>query len=109
MTIVKDRVQRGATWLDQIIPGWREKIDLKNLNIDSGYYCVLGQLGRNLDWLEGYRNTYQIFLKKYLRLERWNQDDQQLRKWVIDHGFLPDPKLDDVDELNKCWERIITK
>lgn len=42
---VYDRVQRGAAWLDEKIPGWEQQIDLDLLDVGSVENCILGQLG----------------------------------------------------------------
>lgn len=35
---------RGAALLDERMPGWYKRIDLRSLNLASEYNCVLGQL-----------------------------------------------------------------
>lgn len=39
-----ERVRKGAALLDDVAPGWREKIDLSTLDIGDYQQCVLGQL-----------------------------------------------------------------
>jgi hypothetical protein len=41
----EDAFYRGVAKLDDEIPNWWEKIDLKTFDIESSTYCVLGQLG----------------------------------------------------------------
>lgn len=41
---ITERVARGASHLDSLMPGWRDKIDVLELNIESTRRCVLGQL-----------------------------------------------------------------
>ena len=41
---VKERVQRGAEYLDDVDPGWHRRIDPDVLELESGRRCVLGQL-----------------------------------------------------------------
>jgi hypothetical protein len=43
-TTISERVQAGATWLDQHRPGWVADIDLDRLLLSSPCRCVLGQL-----------------------------------------------------------------
>lgn len=38
------RAGRGAAYLDDVDPGWHERIDLDDLALASGTSCVLGQL-----------------------------------------------------------------
>lgn len=35
---------RGAKLLDRIQPDWFKRINLRELNLDSGKYCIIGQL-----------------------------------------------------------------
>lgn len=38
-----EEIARGAALLDQIAPGWEEKIRTQDLNLASSHGCVLGQ------------------------------------------------------------------
>lgn len=40
----RERVGRGALYLDDVAPGWVEQIDVYSLNLADGDACVLGQL-----------------------------------------------------------------
>lgn len=44
MNTVKERVERGAAWLDTKYPGWHTKIDLSILDMGNCNMCVLGQV-----------------------------------------------------------------
>ena len=37
------RVLRGAEWMDEMCPGWENKVDLGRLKIHSNCHCVVGQ------------------------------------------------------------------
>ena len=39
-----EQVKAGANWLDQVHPGWDEKVNLETLDINSCKDCVIGQL-----------------------------------------------------------------
>jgi hypothetical protein len=39
-----ERIARGAAFLDEKQPGWRERIDLGELDLNSSECCILGQL-----------------------------------------------------------------
>jgi len=41
---VQERVEAGASFLDEVHPGWDEKIDLAHLDMSHSYRCILGQL-----------------------------------------------------------------
>lgn len=40
----RERVARGAEFLDEHRPGWRSEINLADLDLESTCGCVLGQL-----------------------------------------------------------------
>lgn len=42
--MIKERVARGAGWLDQRYPDWWNKIDLGTLEVSNCHMCVLGQV-----------------------------------------------------------------
>jgi len=48
------RVARGVALLDERLPGWRDRIDLKKLRLDNACFCVLGQLYAGTTTLYGY-------------------------------------------------------
>lgn len=41
---VRERVGRGAAYLDDADPGWYRRVDPQTLSLSSGRHCVLGQL-----------------------------------------------------------------
>lgn len=41
---VRERVARGAAYLDDIDPEWYRRVDAETLELDDGRHCVLGQL-----------------------------------------------------------------
>lgn len=46
-TEIRDHVDAGFALLNDSQPGWQSKVDLDDLNIDSTFRCVLGQLYGN--------------------------------------------------------------
>ena len=40
----RERVKRGADFLDDADPGWHRRVDIGELELGSGTHCVLGQL-----------------------------------------------------------------
>lgn len=44
--LVSERVARGAAWLDQTKPGWRDSIEFASLEMKSGCRCICGQVFR---------------------------------------------------------------
>jgi hypothetical protein len=41
---VRERVRRGAEYLDDMDPGWHRRVDADTLGLEDGQHCVLGQL-----------------------------------------------------------------
>jgi hypothetical protein len=41
--VIKERVRNGMAFLDERMPGWRERIDIDTLNIESCTSCALAQ------------------------------------------------------------------
>lgn len=37
------RVKAGCLWMDKMLPGWEDKINLDELDLQSPHKCVLGQ------------------------------------------------------------------
>jgi hypothetical protein len=41
---VQERVARGARWLDEVSPWWRDAMALRTFDLANGCRCVLGQV-----------------------------------------------------------------
>jgi hypothetical protein len=41
---VRERVRRGADYLDSVDPDWYRRVDSETLELEDGRHCVLGQL-----------------------------------------------------------------
>ena len=41
---VEERVQNGICFLDERVPGWRERIDLDTLDVTDAQNCIVCQL-----------------------------------------------------------------
>jgi hypothetical protein len=39
-----ERVQRGAKWLDEVAPGWEQRVNVQTLVLSSPYDCICGQI-----------------------------------------------------------------
>ncbi len=42
------RVKKGARFLDQLRPGWANKIKITKLDMSDSYLCVMGQIDESL-------------------------------------------------------------
>ena len=90
MTTIKDRVTKGRELLDEQMPNWCDSVDLEELNLDSPWKCVLGQVygkprednqpqwgGNNSGFNKGRK-----ILFKFLR-----NDYDDMSRFTFDHGF----------------------
>lgn len=44
MSTISERVARGAAWLDDVRPGWRDQVSLTTLTLANSRLCILGQV-----------------------------------------------------------------
>lgn len=75
MATVEDRVASGVYMLDIFSPGWRQKIDLANLDITSCRDCVLGQI----------YGSYETGMR---RLGLWWDEDDKQPAEIVNPGML---------------------
>lgn len=66
--VICERVRRGMKLLDEHMPGWKDKLNVQQLDMSSSYACVLGQLYKSL--LNG---------RQALKLSQWVD--------VVNNGF----------------------
>src|SRR5690554_6898255 len=46
-TTLSQRVAKGVAWLDQLMPGWHNKVHLSVLDANSPDHCIAGQVFRD--------------------------------------------------------------
>lgn len=80
----KTRVKRGVAYLDGLLPGWRENIEVLDLDLRSCTQCILGQVLTN------------FFMA--LRLLGLNQYQAQ----SMGFNIIDDPQTDFII-LTECW------
>lgn len=95
---IRERVERGAAWLDETKPGWRSLIDQFTLDLDDAEYCVLGQVFANDADSDQSGYGYVLAL-----LESQQGTMSEAVRWSIDHGF------DEVGfaDLTTAWLRYL--
>jgi len=105
MNDVQERVARGAAWLDENRPGWRDAISLQELDMRSGCDCVLGQVYAT-DAIDG--DGYHYVLRKLIGSEIHYA-------WAAERGFTlvysEERELTwlfDWNELEEEWRRVIS-
>lgn len=104
----KECVERGASLLDQQLPGWASMIDVSTLELSSSCNCVAGQLGKHIlvDWDEDYRDVYNLAIEK---LGVDNYDETNEADAATSHGFECDHYLSAYSLLQKNWIEQINK
>lgn len=115
-------VAAGAAWLDQHLPGWRERVDPQRLDMSCGIYLradpnQCGCLAAQLDLLASHGNlgSYGNFVlanagarapEDLAEAEAIYLGDAA-QQWAVEHGLdLPDPLGDDHgpwDALTAAW------
>lgn len=89
-------VQNGVQLLDEIEPGWYEKIDVGKLNLGDTYNCVLGQLET----------------KKTTRFDRYSRKLNRIGGDVKEHpskyGFTTQGNML-MSNLTRAWARVISE
>lgn len=89
---IPDRVQRGAAYLDDIAPGWPDRIDTLKLDIGSPCRCILGQL-------------YGDYFDAPLVTDAWAEDTED--DPTYDRGFCGTHS--EHDALTIAWRQLITE
>lgn len=102
----RERVERGAAWLNRTKPGWRDLIDLDTLNLAYGDSCVLGQVfADEADESDGMVSDGFDYAIEYLA-------PAQGTNWASGHGF--DQSIDftagaslNYAPLTDAWKRYL--
>jgi hypothetical protein len=89
---VRERVERGAAWLDEVKPEWRTLIDAEILRMYSPQFCVLGQVFSVEAHEAGLSNGYSY---------AFHVAPEVSARWVIDHGF--ESSGEDYSTLRAAW------
>jgi hypothetical protein len=92
---IKTRVQHGAQYLDEILPGWADTIDLDGLDLESACDCVLGQL------------AIDIVPNLTLRSTPYTQARSHLGIGVDDAVALGFNTYGDYGYLTRMWRNLI--
>jgi hypothetical protein len=94
---IADRVAAGVTMLDEVYPGWRDRIDVSALEMSDPYDCVMGQLTGSYDaWARDNEvPTDQAYHWGLYEPTRWDE--------------LPSANIyDQYDALTRAWRQYLT-
>lgn len=74
---LQDNVKCGALYLDNLMPGWQNKINLTDLRMQHSDCCIVGQLELDLDYCSevlGFYppETYDYIVDYSARQKNWN-------------------------------------
>jgi hypothetical protein len=94
------RVEAGAAWLDENMPGWVDVIDLDTLDLASGCSCVLGQLAADVQQGAGY-GAFRGREAKHLGLPYLTSFEAERLGFVNSKN--------EYDELNELWTALISR
>jgi hypothetical protein len=89
---VRERVERGAAWLDEVKPEWRTLIDAEGLQMYSPQFCVLGQVFS----VEAYEQKTGTGYAHAFTLS-----GAGAATWAINHGF--ESGGEDYSTLRAAW------
>lgn len=82
---LRTRVDRGAKFLDKVMPFWYEKINTNTLNMHSNTHCIIGQLSGDYGF-----GLYEYFEKAdpipVVEDPNLTQESNLLR-FSVGHGF----------------------
>lgn len=109
-------IERGATWLDEVSPGWEFKIDFAALEMRQACQCILGQVFKNeevwVDYIEYAPVTAGYDFGIVLGTGDEGMDSYDRHRWAVNHGFNVDNGLTAYGEcgfaqLEKEWTEFV--
>lgn len=98
---IRERVERGAAWLDSVKPEWRSVINLDTFDIADVAYCVVGQVFRAEAIAEGHSDGYDYVYEHYVL--------PGSGPWMTNRGFdASDFTPGAYSDLQTAWQRYLT-
>lgn len=105
-TPAQGAVACGVTFLDDIMPDWRAKVDLEILDLSDPQVCILGQVF-NSDTQEVSPWTRGTWALADWLAENSYVEDEMTDSPVIMFGFEHDIYVQSYDELEAEWRKVI--
>ncbi len=98
----QEDVDRGMAWLDELIPKWLDRIDLKTLDFSSCFNCVAGQVfAVNLSRTNGYDHVKSTYFR--------NSVEETARHGFSEYRSESHDALAVYEVLEVLWVKAITK
>jgi hypothetical protein len=103
---IKERIEKGASVLDEKIPTWIDKQDLLWLNLMSPCMCVLGQAEEIGEYWETLSKLFP------------GKTEEELNTLAYEHGFniqlptcrdLSEKEYQDYTDLTNAWKIFIAE
>ncbi len=66
-----DRIDKGIALLDENVRGWRDKINLRTLDLGSAKQCILGQACADLATEAGFPTGFEYGYRALLENSPW--------------------------------------
>lgn len=106
MTYEQDDIARGAELLDKVRPGWELQLDLGELDVNSCFRCVLGQvfapLVLSLAQVGTQTNGYDLGIMMLCG----DDGGADIAEWARDHGFAA-RRFEGYKELTEGWRQFV--
>lgn len=93
---MEEAVDRGIEYLNRIHPGWKQKINLEDLDMSNCKECVMGQVFGDYYLCDKYLQQ----LDKNFKISRDGDDgDDEFDEWAATRGFMLG--------VNGTWEELV--
>ena len=111
---LRERIEKGAAWLDSVKPSWRDLIDISALDLGDTRNCVLGQVfhdeylaaDEDLGLVSGFGYVDQRVRNGFLDGDGRNTARANLATsdWHREHGFEIDLNVESYLPVTRAWQ-----
>jgi hypothetical protein len=101
MNTIQERVNAGAEFMDEVFPGWANRINVDKLDIIDGDHCVLGQIYGGAETMY---SKYTYVVNDLYAQGHWPYNEGVMET-ARELGFIG--YGDDGKELTECWKNEI--
>lgn len=102
---IRERVERGAAWLDSVKPNWRDAVNVRVLDLSEPVDCVLGQVfAYEAAEADPYWSGFEYVLNSGHFKDA--SGSSLTGQWALDHAF--DNDEEPYAALTAAWQRYLT-